>query len=604
MLDGLTAPKFEEVPDRPAGAAIPVADPRPPLAAGRRRWALGTRLAAAYGVLALLAVGAVGATVWSGSRLLAEREEALAVGEVARLADRVAAVLDRAEETAAVLAASLPTDPAACTAALEAASAARPALAGRTTLVGPDRHIACADFRAPLGAPLGATVAATATLATAERTARPAGPSLLVAPGGEPVLLLAHPVRRGSRSLGVLLTELPVAALREGVGGWDAATARGLWLLEAGGTSAALHEAGAPVPAFDADPLFGPEPARMSRMVVRAAEGLLVGQRVDDDLVLLAAIPPDAFRPPLPPEVLAPPLALAALLLAGLAALFWAVGRFVLGPLEAATRRLEAPGAILPDTREARAPAEIAQLIERLGAARATREEAVQLRDLLLREVNHRIKNHLALVASFLRLQERRLSDHAALQALRTAEGRMRSIALTYELLHEGADDQVALDRMLDRTAKALTARDAAGGPVIETELEPVSVPADVAVKVGLVVNELATNSLKHAFVGQPPGTVRITLRQRGAGFVLRISDDGAGMPPGARRNLGMTVVDNLSRAIGAAVERLPGPGTAHQLTWQPNGGRRPRDPRKPAPRRVRFGPADPWMCGPARQPA
>jgi two-component sensor histidine kinase len=149
----------------------------------------------------------------------------------------------------------------------------------------------------------------------------------------------------------------------------------------------------------------------------------------------------------------------------------------------------------------------------------------------------------------------------------------MVAIAMTYELLHDGPGQLVALDKMLGRFARALAARDMAEGNAaqVKADLAPIEVPADIAVKIGLVVNELATNALKYAFIGRGPGTVSIVLRPAGAdGFTLQVSDDGAGMSPEPRRGFGMTVVDSLLRGIDARSEQLPGPGTGFLITWHP----------------------------------
>ncbi|WP_171979159.1 sensor histidine kinase [Roseomonas mucosa] len=264
------------------------------------------------------------------------------------------------------------------------------------------------------------------------------------------------------------------------------------------------------------------------------------------------------------------------LLLLGLGGVAWASRTLVVQPVAAAARRLEeggplpvASGLAGDDYDEHQAPAEIAELVQRLGAARATQEEAVRLRDLLLRESHHRLKNHLTLLGSFLRMQERQIDDPAALAALRAAQGRMMAIAATYDLMHEAGAAEVSLDGMLERLARALPEREGSAVPM-DTELAPVSVPADVAVKLGLVVNELATHALRH---GPPGGRVRIVLRAEGDGLVLLVSDEGQGQPEGPK-GLGMTIAEGLARALGARLGRLPPPQNSWEVAWSPR-----RDP-------------------------
>ena len=251
----------------------------------------------------------------------------------------------------------------------------------------------------------------------------------------------------------------------------------------------------------------------------------------------------------------------------------WASRALVVQPVAAAARRLEgdcpAPdfaGSAGSDYDENQAPAEIAELVQRLGAARATQEEAVRLRDLLLRESHHRLKNHLTLLGSFLRMQERQIDDPAAVAALRAAQGRMMAIAATYDLMHEAGTAEVSLDGMLERLARALPEREGSAASM-HTELAPVSVPADVAVKLGLVVNELATNALRH---GPPGGRVRIALRAEGDGLVLLVSDEGPGQPAEVPKGLGMTIAESLAQALGTRLSRLPPPQNGWEVAWSP----------------------------------
>ncbi|MFC0409669.1 sensor histidine kinase [Roseomonas elaeocarpi] len=274
-----------------------------------------------------------------------------------------------------------------------------------------------------------------------------------------------------------------------------------------------------------------------------------------------------------------PALLSGTILLAGLAAAAVALRRLVFRPLQLAARRLEAPppphpGDAAPaEAEEEDAPGEIAELMQRLGAARATQDEALRLRDLLLRESHHRLKNHLTLLSSFLRLQERRVEDPAAVDALRAAQGRLMAIAATYDHVHEIGPEEVSLDGMLERLAQALPDREGSGGSV-ETALCPVSVPADTAVKLALVVNELATNALRHGPAG---GRVRITLRRDVATpdqpetLVITVADEGPGVPADLRKGLGMTISDSLVRAVGARLARLEaGEGSGWEIRWSP----------------------------------
>ncbi|WP_139281370.1 sensor histidine kinase [Muricoccus roseus] len=544
------------------------------------RWTFSQRLAVVYGAVSLVILLCAGAFTWWQASLLAERNEELAIAETRRMADRIGSALAQARQGVSVLAMR---DPMAqgrdsCESLLNSAHLTMDAIVRHLFVVGADHRVNCSTLPSAAG-----ITSTSSVISIAELTGRPVtgvlGQSRV---GLGQVISVAHPMRREGRPDGVVAAAVSVDELRNLTAPHlpDIAGLR-VWLFDSGEASASLVGDDEPMPAPPAAlhaSFISPE--RPDTGTATEKGTVFIQARATDDLTLIATIPEQALRAGAPLEVALPPLLLALVLLGGMGALFWSVQRFVVVPLEAATRRLEAPDGALPAGDAEDAASDVADLIRRLGATRATRDEAIRLRDMLLREAHHRIKNHLALVASFLRLQERQLSDHAALQALRAAQGRMMAIAMTYELLHDGPGSLVALDQMLERFARALAARDMAEGNAaqVQADLEPLEVPADIAVKIALVVNELATNALKYAFIGRAPGTVRIILRRKGAGgFTLQVADDGAGMPAEPRRGLGMTVVDSLVRGIDARIERQPGPGTSFLITWQP----RPEPPRR-----------------------
>jgi len=545
----------------------------------RRRWTLSERLAVVYGLVSVLILLCAGAFAWWQAGVLSERNEDLALAETRRLAERLGSTLAQARQGLSVLAVSDASARGAdgCRSLLNAAHMTMEAAVRHLFVVDDNRRAICATLPQVLGREIAGPV-----VRTAELTGRPVTGAIDEAGAGlGPVIAVGHPVLRNGLHAGVVLALVSIEDLRDAAA-QHLPEIEGLraWVLDASGASTSLVGPQAPLPTLP-DALHAsfvaPRPLEAGVAAIRGE--FLVEARVTEDLVLVAAIPEDVIRAGAPVEVALPALILAAILLAGLGALFWSVQRFAVAPLEAAMRRLETDGG--PHGAEAveDGAADVVEFIRRLGASRAMRDEAIRLRDMLLQEAHHRIKNHLALVASFLRLQERQLSDHAALQALRAAQGRMVAIALTYELLHDRPGQYVALDQMLERFARALAARDMAEGNAtqVETDLRPIEVVADVAVKVALVVNELTTNALKYAFAGRPPGRVGIVLRPaEGEGFVLEVSDDGVGMPEEPRRGLGLTVVDNVLRGIDASLERLPGPGTRYRIAWTPHGAARP----------------------------
>ena len=196
---------------------------------------------------------------------------------------------------------------------------------------------------------------------------------------------------------------------------------------------------------------------------------------------------------------------------------------------------------------------ELRELNERRELEKAKRALEVQLaeKDILLKEVNHRVKNSLQIVSSILQLQLPDVADSSAADAMRNAAARVLAIAAVHERLYTGEDATVVrLDTFLHDLCHEIGR--ASGCPDgIKTDVERVDVPTDMAVPLALVVNELVTNVVKH--VGPP---CNITLRSSpGPALKLTVSDHGQGPRPDQSPGLGTRIVDAFTTQIGAQVE-------------------------------------------------
>ena len=176
--------------------------------------------------------------------------------------------------------------------------------------------------------------------------------------------------------------------------------------------------------------------------------------------------------------------------------------------------------------------AELRELHEKreLEKAKSALEAQVRQKELLLKEVNHRVKNSLQIVSSILDLQVSDVKGSDAADAMRNAAARVLAIAAVHERLYTGDDPTVVrLDTFLGDLCQDIgRAYGCADG--IETNLERVDVPTDMAVPLALIFNELVTNVVKH--VGPPCG---IALRgEAGGELKLTITDKGKGPIAGA----------------------------------------------------------------------
>ncbi|HYD98479.1 MAG TPA: histidine kinase dimerization/phosphoacceptor domain -containing protein [Alphaproteobacteria bacterium] len=225
------------------------------------------------------------------------------------------------------------------------------------------------------------------------------------------------------------------------------------------------------------------------------------------------------------------------------------------------------------------------QVMAQLDLRLALRQKArlLEQKQMLLEEVNHRVKNNLQLVSSIVGLQLRSVTDPAAQSALADTSTRLRSIAVVHERLFEAdGADAVDLSGLLQRLMVGLqaTARD---GVVLTLEAGAVAASPDLAVPVSLIVNELVTNALKYAYPAGQGGAVRLTVAPEDGGRVrIAVRDHGQGLPPDfdirRSQSLGMRIVLSLAGQIGADLSiGNADPGTLATLVLS-TGAKNPTD--------------------------
>lgn len=205
--------------------------------------------------------------------------------------------------------------------------------------------------------------------------------------------------------------------------------------------------------------------------------------------------------------------------------------------------------------------------------AAAERDRQIADRDLFLAEFDHRVKNNFAIVASLLELQRKR-ADPATAEALTAALTRVDSIARAHQHLYRGGDQPgtVEIADYLSELCSAL--RDALMlAPRIDLTChsETVALPRDLAVSIGLVVNELVTNATKHAFVGRDEGAIEVRFTTEGSRLRLTVRDDGVGMSTVPQRRkgeggLGTRLIASFARQAGGTVS-IASDGTGSTVT-------------------------------------
>jgi PAS domain S-box-containing protein len=196
-------------------------------------------------------------------------------------------------------------------------------------------------------------------------------------------------------------------------------------------------------------------------------------------------------------------------------------------------------------------------------------------KEVLLREIHHRVKNNLQIVSSLLHLQSAASKDPGVVKLFEDSRRRVNTMASVHDILYQSPDlDRVAIPSYIEKLVSALRATHAQLGPDIQVVTQ-VSVPyldLQCAVPCGLIVSELTTNAFKYAFERREKGTILILLRETAPGQLrLTVQDDGCGMPKdtsGATEGFGLHLVRLLAGQIGGSLEISSGPGTELSVTF------------------------------------
>jgi two-component sensor histidine kinase len=188
---------------------------------------------------------------------------------------------------------------------------------------------------------------------------------------------------------------------------------------------------------------------------------------------------------------------------------------------------------------------------------------ALDERELMLREIHHRVKNNLQIISSLLRLQSRYIKDEKALEFLNESQNRVKSMALIHEKLYQSRDFS-RID-FSDYIAKIITHLSAiykveCGRVRHEVDAHKTQLDINRAIPCGLIINELITNALKHAFPEGREGEILVRMRQGdGDKYELTVKDNGVGLPEKfdllQKGSLGFQIINDLVRQIDGTIE-------------------------------------------------
>lgn len=198
----------------------------------------------------------------------------------------------------------------------------------------------------------------------------------------------------------------------------------------------------------------------------------------------------------------------------------------------------------------------------------ALSDQLLRDKDVLLRELQHRVKNNLQMITALIRMEARNVTDGETEERFDRLAGRINSLAILYDLLSgDVGADGIDLGVYLSQVASSVMQAHAVEGIRLDLKVDTWPVSINVAMPAGLVLNELMTNALKHAFVGRDGGTITVSSLVDDAGCHVVVADDGIGLPQGETwprsGKLGAVIVQSLKQNAKAkvAVHSAPNQG-------------------------------------------
>ena len=253
------------------------------------------------------------------------------------------------------------------------------------------------------------------------------------------------------------------------------------------------------------------------------------------------------------------------------------LGDRIVGLIHVADRREDQVPPEMIETLETVA-CQLSPTIQRIQADEKTRE-TLKEKELLLREIQHRVKNNMQVIDSLLKLQSRRVKDKLALEMLAEMQNRIKALALVHDTLYQSRKlTNFDLEGYIKKLGKSLTLAygRTTGSLNLVVDVTEVIIDVDKVVQIGLILNELLSNCFKHAFPNKRAGRIRIASRPIHEGNIeLVISDDGIGLPQEIDlcniKSVGLDMVIGLvEKQLGGSVEVTRAEGTQFTITFKP----------------------------------
>jgi PAS domain S-box-containing protein len=202
-------------------------------------------------------------------------------------------------------------------------------------------------------------------------------------------------------------------------------------------------------------------------------------------------------------------------------------------------------------------------------------KKSLKEKELLLRELHHRVKNNLQIILSLINLQSNGIKDREDYEIFRESQSRVKSMAIIHEKLYQSADfASINFEEYIKSLASYLISYYSKDLIEVQINVEKgLVLNMDTAVPCGLIINELVTNSIKHAFKGINSGKICINLQSDDGCFTLIVSDNGIGLPPGIEvktpQKLGLQLVNSLTEQLEGKIDFNGSYGTEFKIKFR-----------------------------------
>ena len=203
------------------------------------------------------------------------------------------------------------------------------------------------------------------------------------------------------------------------------------------------------------------------------------------------------------------------------------------------------------------------EFAEAQAEALAAKEKVLQVQNTLMRELDHRVKNSLAMISSLLRMQASGSDKEQVKDELHDAANRVLTISRVHERLYQGCDvSSVSLKTYVEPLCTEIRDALASDGFELVFDLPNEFISSDMAVALGLIVSELLSNALRHGFADRDTGRIEVTFDGDDRTFVFTVADNGRGLPNGfaieGASGLGMKIVSLYATQLGGVLEHMP----------------------------------------------